>query len=209
VSGNTSATGGFIVDRPPLPITGEQVTRALQKTVMALTGLPGPLVRPRWQPMPPSQPQADVTWASVGVTQVETDDYPSIVHDGAGTFPGATAPGIDRMVRHSTLTALVTFYGPTAETLAASFRDGLYMPQNWEPLAPFGLKLREVRDLARAPEFVAQQWIDRFDVQVMLRQQTDRVYPIYNLDGADVILHRPPDPDTTITVRPIPVINPL
>ena len=207
-SDNTSATGGFIVDRSPAPLTGEQITRAMQKQIIALTGLPGSLVRPRWQPMPPSQPQADVTWASVGVTQVETDDYPAIVHDGSGTFPGALAPGVDRMTRNATLTVLATFYGPAAEGMASAYRDALYVPQNWELMSPFGLKLREVRDLARAPEFVAQQWIDRFDVQVTMRQQTTRLYPIYNLDGADIVLHRPPDPDVTVTVRPDTVIAP-
>jgi hypothetical protein len=209
---NTSATGGYIVGQPPQPPTGEQITRALQKMVMALAGLPGMLVRPRWQPMPPSQPQADVTWASVGITKVEADDYPAIIHDGSGTFPGALAPGVDRMQRHATLTVLVTFYGPEAETCAASLRDALYMPQNWEPTEPIGLKLRDVRDLARTAEIINQQWVDRFDMELELRQQIDRVYPVYNLDGADVVLHREnPDgtvDDTTITVRPTTVINP-
>jgi hypothetical protein len=211
---NTSATGGFITGKPPPPPTGEQITRALQKLVMALADLPGTLVRPRWQPMPPSQPQADVTWASIGVTAVEADDFPSIRHDGVGTFPGALAPGVDRMQRHATLTVVATFYGPEAETCAAALRDALYMPQNWSPMMALGLKLREVRDLARAPEIINQQWIDRFDLQIMVRQQIDRVYPIYNLNGADIVLHSETADsavtiDTPITVRAPDVINPL
>lgn len=211
VTVNTSATGGYITDQPPKPPSGEQIIRALQKQIVALTGIPGTLVRPRWQPMPPSQPQADVTWASVGVQKVETDDYPSIVHDGSGTFPGALAPGVDRMTRHGTITVLTTFYGPEAETCAGVLRDALYVQQNWEPMTTIGLKLREVRDLAHAPELVNQQWIDRVDLEIDFRQQINRVYPVYNLDGADLVVHSDDanSTDTTVAVLPPPVATPF
>ena len=83
---------------------------------------------------------------------------------------------------------LVTFYGPEAEACAGALRDGLYIQQNWEPLRAFGLKLHDIQDLARAPELVNQQWIDRLDVELVLRRQVERIYPMLNLDGADVIL---------------------
>ena len=204
MSGNTSATGGYLVEIPPGPPTGEQITAALQATVRALTGLPGSLVRPRWQPMPPTQPDAGVTWASVGTVSMEADDYPVIIHDGLTQLVGAVGPGVDRLTRHVTITAVVTFYGPEAEDVAGAFRDAFYIQQNWEPLHVLGLNMREVHDLARAPELVNQQWIDRVDIRLEMRGQLTRVYPVLNLDGADVVIHEQTEAGTTdisVTVR--------
>ena len=209
MSGNTSATGGYVTDIPPPPPTGDQITAALQNMIATLGGLPGTLVRPRWQPMPPSQPDAKVTWASVGIIKTEADDYPFILHDGTTQLVGAVGPGVDRMQRHSTVTVLVTFYGPEAERAAGSMRDGLYIPQNYEPLVAVGLKLRNIEDLARLPEQVNNQWIDRFDVQLEFRHQIDRTYPILNLDGADVVIKTDTGAaDVPISVREDTVIRP-
>lgn len=206
MAGNTSATGGFILDfPPPVPPSAETIERALQTMTVALSGIPGPLVRPRWQPTPPVQPPPEITWASVGVSRVEMDDYPSIVHDGATTWPGMPAPGVDRMQRHGTVTVMATFYGPAAEDAAGQMRDALYVPQNWEPMSPLQMKLRTVRDLARVPELVNQQWLNRIDLVLEFRVQLDRVYPIMNLNGADVNLRTDNGmPDTPVSVRPKP-----
>ncbi len=211
MSGNTSATGGYIDQVPPPPPTGRELTDALQQAIMALTGLPGNLVRPRWQLMPPAQPPADVTWASIGIIHMEADDYPYIAHDGVTQLPGAQGPGVDRMQRHATFTVLASFYGPEAEDEAGEFRDGLYVQQNWEPLHKLGLNLREVHDLARNAELVNQQWLDRLDIRLEMRGQINRVYPVLNLDGADVVIHEQTGlgtTDTSVTVREDTVINP-
>jgi len=203
VSGsNTSATGGYILEVPPHPPTGRDVTLALQQAVVNLTGLPGTLVRPRWQISPPAQPPAEVSWAAIGTTHLEADDYPVIIHDGSAQLVGAPGPGVDRMQRHVSVTIVVTFYGPEAEDLAGAFRDAMYVQQNWEPLHILGLNMREVHDLARAPELVNQQWIDRIDIRLEMRGQLNRVYPVLNIDGADVVIHEPGEPDTLVTVRP-------
>jgi hypothetical protein len=183
---NTSATGGYIIDRPPVPPTGTQITAALQQMVAQLADLPGTLVRPRWQPVPPTQPSADTTWAAVGVTMTEVDEYPYIIHDPTTTLPGQPNPGVDRMTRWSTLTVMVSFYGPEADDCAARFRDAFYVGQNWEPLSALGLKMYSVHDLVRAAEIINQQFIDRFDLRMELRQQIDRVYPIFDIAAANV-----------------------
>lgn len=201
MSGNTSATGGFLAEIPPPPITGRGMTLALQAAVVAITGLPGTLVRPRWQPMPPTQPPVEVTWCSIGITHIEAHDYPVITHDGTTQLVGAPGPGVDRLRRHMTQTVVATFYGPESEDVAGMFRDGMYIQQNWEPLHLVGARLREVGDLARVPETINQQWVDRFDIRLEMEVQIERVYPVLNIDGADVVLHVPPCPDELITVR--------
>jgi hypothetical protein len=183
----TSATGGYMLDVPPKPPSADDLQRALQTMATALSGIPGNLVRPRWQPMPPAQPDASVTWASIGVVHVEADDYPYIFHVGGVATPGSSTPGYDVMQRHMTITVIATFYGPECEDAASQMRDALYMNQNIWPLTQAAwLKLRTVEDLARAPELVNNQWIDRIDLRIQFRAQENRYYPVYDVAAAAV-----------------------
>jgi hypothetical protein len=202
-----SSTGGYIVDAPPSPATADDLQGALQTAFAALSGLSGDLVRPRWQPFPPTQPAVGVTWAALGVTMVEADEYPYFQHIGGVTFPGASAPGYSIMQRHSTITVVATFYGPQADAVAAQVRDALYVNQNYEGLMPVGLKLRTIHDLQRVPEIMNQQYIDRTDLKMEFRAMSSRIYPIRDLAGADVTI----DTDTrrdTIEIRPDSVVFP-
>jgi hypothetical protein len=186
---NDSSTGGYIVDVPPPPASVEDFQSALQVALTALSGLPGNLVRPRWQPVPPAQPPADVTWVAIGVTMVEADEYPFFEHVGGVTLSGATAPGYTIMQRHQTITVVATFYGPQADAVAAQVRDAFYVPQNYEGLAQVGLKLRTIHDLQRVPELMNQQYIDRADLRMEFRALSLRTYPIRDLDGADFTIN--------------------
>jgi len=187
VSETTSATGGYLLSVPQRPRpNSDDVERVLQQMVTALTGLPGDLVRPRWQPHPPAQPPVEVNWCALGVTQVEMDDYPQIVHQSPGTLPGAI--GQDFMTRHGTVTLAVSFYGPDAEDYAGELRDSLYIPQNWEPLGVIGAKLYEVQDMTRNPELINNQWVDRADLNILLRRVTERRFAVFDLIGASVRL---------------------
>ena len=183
----TSATGGFVTDRTSSP-GAREVEGVLQQMIVATTELAPPLVRPRYQPMPPARPPADVSWAAVGIIMVEADDYPYEQHVGIEVLPGETKPGYTIMQRHNTLTALVTFYGPEAETLSGRLRDALYIGQNMEPFAVVNAKMRSVEDLARNPEVINQQYINRVDMRITLRQQVTRVYPIFDIAAAHVVL---------------------
>jgi hypothetical protein len=185
---NTSATGGFISARAPFPANTEAVEDVLQKMISILGDIPGHLVRPRWQPIPPTMPPPETNWASLGVIRTEADAFPYIAHDGVTVLPGQTAPGVDRMQRHSSVYVMITFYGPEADDIAGAVRDGLYVQQNNEPLHEVGMKLYQIDDFTLAPELINNQYINRIDMQIVLRRQLDRVYPILNLDGADVTL---------------------
>lgn len=195
---NDSASGGYIVDGPPTPATVEDYQAALQQAVTALSGLPGNLVRPRWQPMPPVQPPVDVTWIAIGVTMVEADEYPYLRHVGSVILPGASAPGYTVMQRNLTITVVATFYGPQADPVAAQVRDAFYINQNYEGLILVGLKLRTIHDLQRVPEMINQQYVDRADLRMEFRALIERTYPIRDLDGADVTINTdmPPQSET-------------
>jgi len=183
---NTSATGGYIVQRPPPPPTADDFQVGVQGQLVALSGLPGNLVRPQFQGTPPVQPPIDTTWASFGLVMTESDDYPYFLHVGSDTLAGETNPGYTIIQRHMTLTVHVVFYGPEAEDVAGAVRDGLYIGQNYEPLLALGLKLRTVHDLARVPELINQQYLNRVDLRIEYRVMIERVLPIFDLSGADV-----------------------
>jgi hypothetical protein len=63
-----SASGGYLVPVSPLPLDDEELGRRLSNVVAGVTGIPGNLVRPRWQKNPPPIPDEGVDWVAVGVT---------------------------------------------------------------------------------------------------------------------------------------------
>lgn len=206
---NDSASGGYLVDQPPPPATVNDLQAALQTALTALSGLPGSLVRPRWQPMPPVQPPVETTWLAVGVTNVEADEYPFLLHVGDVVLPGATAPGYTIMQRHSTITVVASFYGPMADGTAAQVRDALYIPQNYEGLMPVGMKLRTIHDIQRVPELINQQYVDRADLRMEFRAMSSRTYPIRDLAGADVTINTDTPPKAeTIQIRSDSILYP-
>ena len=52
-----------------------------------------------------------------------------------------------------------------------------------------------------APEVFNQQFIDRVDLRIEYRVQTDRIYPIFTLDGADVTITADNGITSTASVR--------
>lgn len=171
---NVSATGGFLAPVGQQQPHGDDFEDQIQAVVVGITGLPGDLVRPRWQPTPPTQPPADVDWAALGITDVDSDWDAVVTHDGAGQ-------GVDRLQRHETVDLLVSFYGPNGRAKAALLRDGLSISQNRETLFLANMGLRSVGRIITAPALVNEQWVARFDVAVSIRRRIDRTYSVLNL----------------------------
>jgi len=180
--GNTSATGGYLgpaVVSPPLE--DSDLDAVFQGLVAGITGLDGSLVRPRWQPTSPKQPEPSINWCAIGVTVINPDAGAYIEHSPTGD-------GSDNMQRHEDIDLACTFYGPLGATFAAMLRDGLSIPQNLDFLRLQGMGYIEC-GLARAfPELFNQQWIKRFDITARFRRQVKRTYGVLNILSADPIL---------------------
>jgi hypothetical protein len=195
---NTSSTGGVLLPADaPAPAEDAELDAIVQRLVSSITGLPSALVRPRWQPVVPQQPEPSVNWCAVGVMDQASDGAPSITHNSAGN-------GSDTLITHEEINVLASFYGPRAQFYAEMLRDGLGMPQNLEQLAEQDMAFVEAGRVVSMPALVNQQWIKRRDMPVRLRRKITRVYAIQNIDLADIHLFDDTHIDRLIEVPPAP-----
>ena len=175
---NDSSTGGFI---PPASSSAQLVDAALdallQQLVVGITGLPGNMVRPRWQPVVPKQPDPSTDWCAIGVMDIEADDFPSETHVSTGN-------GSDTQSDHETITVMASFYGPNAMGHAKTLRSGLYVVQNTDTLEANGMALRETKRIVQSADLLNEQWVRRYDLTVVLRRNSIYSYPILNLLSA-------------------------
>ena len=160
---NTSASGGYLVPAPGL--SRRQIEDLLNSLIAALTGIPGSLVRPRWQPDPPEIPERHVNWCAFGIMRREMPNFPQVEHDGEGD-------GTSRVLTHETLHCLASFYGPDAEDKALALRSGLHVGQNREPLYHEGMAFVEAGELSYLPELGqhSMRWKPRCDLPLVFRR---------------------------------------
>jgi hypothetical protein len=172
----TSAATGYLFQNPSSIPTEDQLTDILQTMVVALTGLDTTLVRPRWQPQPPTQPPPTTDWCAIGIMTYRSTDYPGFIQ----TVSGGSAYRLEE------LEVLATFYGPNSDTHAANLRDGVYIDQNYRTLAAQGVKLREAGDILRMPEVINSQFISRSDLPLSFMRMISRDYPVETIASAQV-----------------------
>lgn len=175
---NTSATGGYLSPTGGVPLSDAALEDVFQSAVAQITGLAGSMVRPRWQPNPPPQPEASVDWCAIGVQSVGANDGPAFVHSPDGD-------GSDTSIRHEAIEVIASFYGPNSIGNAARLRDGVAIPQNNEAVsADAGLYFIECSSIIPAPALVNQTWIRKHDIRLTFRRAVSRVYPVLNLLSA-------------------------
>jgi hypothetical protein len=194
---NTSATGGYLVPAVASPpLEDDALDTLLQNMIAGISGLQGAMVRPRWQPTVPKQPEPGVNWCAFGVMSQQNDAGPALQHDPAGQ-------GNDVYIRHQDLTVLCSFYGPGAKGLAQALADGLTIPQNNEAIGAQGMRFVDAEVIRAVPDLVNQQWIRRYDLNIRMRRKIQRTYPVLNLLSATVQTQTdgslPITPNQTIT----------
>lgn len=191
----TSATGGPLAPEPALgPLADGGLDDFLQRLVVNVTGLPGNMVRPRWQETPPPRPPIGTDWCAIGVQRIVADTYASVTHS-------PHLEGNDVLKRHETLEVLASFYGPNAGGYAGDLRDGLLVWQNREALTAAGYGLLDTGEPLMVPELINQQWYRRCDMPLRLRRQVVRTYPVKNiLSAAGTVVTE--GPSTSFSVEP-------
>lgn len=177
-----STSAGYLAPSPtPAPDNDRALEDVLQALLAALTGIPGSLVRPRWQPVPPVQPDFETDWLALGVTNTEADVFASVTRE----------PGLDDadvMQRTELVYVLVSAYGPHAAANLGIIRDGLSISQNREALRLLATNLLECGNFTPVPALVADKWVRRVDMSLTLRRIITRRYPVLHVltSGVDL-----------------------
>jgi hypothetical protein len=186
---NSSTHAGYLKPSTEIATPSEDATidADLQGAVVGMTGLPGNMVRPRWQENAPIEPlNIETDWAAIGVVDIDPcGSIEAIVHHGTGaigdTDLGRLFGGWDEEQRLERLRVLASFYGPNCRTNATMFRDGLYIDQNRATLSVLGYGLIDTSNVVMLPELLGPRWRKRADVHVNLYHAVKRSYPVRNL----------------------------
>jgi hypothetical protein len=183
---NDSSTGGYLAPTSALAPEDDAFDNIMQEFVVGVTALPTNLVRPRWQPVPPDQPEANVNWCAIGLIEEDPQSGRSMItHDGAASG----GLGADTLQVNDEAEIMASFYGPNAGQFAKLFRDGIMLPQNREALTLQGYRLCHMPSAARlAAELVNQVTIRRFDVTFRVKRESITVWPIENIASLQVEL---------------------
>lgn len=197
---NDSASGGYLLPTDTV-IDDQALQDLLQGAVVGITGLPGPMVRPRWQTDPPPLPAVGADWAAIGAISFDTEGNAYIEHldeedSGLGT---------DELTNWEAFDVIVSFYGPNAQRSAGRFRDGIQVPQNREALWTNGnIVYVDARGPENLPDLRNDQWVQRYDIRARFRRAVSRTYTVRNLVEASGTIQA--DTGTTenfaVTVQP-------
>lgn len=169
---NTSATSGYLTPTSAA-IQQEGFEDAIQAMVVGVTGLPGQMVRPRYQPKPPSRPGKAENWCAIGVSDT-LGSHSSKAHDSEGD-------GQDVVTTVESLEVLASFYGPGAKDMATRLRDGLILDQNRAELRKAGITVSEIGKPTNTPEMVNGAWVPRVDLPLNMQWETRQTYGVLNL----------------------------
>lgn len=173
-----SSTGGVLLPTAN-PINDVDLDVVFQGLVSALTGLHGQYVRPRFQGEPAAPPDFGSTWAAVGVTAFDDDQYPvQQFKNGTGLI----------LIRNERLDVMCSFYGAKAQQAARALRDNILIDQNRDGLTPYSIAYAYAATPVKSPALIQKRWTNRIDVTLTFRRQITEVYNVLSFLTADGVL---------------------
>lgn len=170
---NTSATGGYLLPSTTTPLPGGLTLDEFVQTVLVgISGLTDTLVRPRWQTDPPKMPDVTVDWLAFGLTVFAPNDNAYVDMDTSGNQISQ---------RHQNIRIQCSFYGPNAVDYATIVTDGFQIQQNLEALTLAGMGYVSTGEMITFPELINKRWFNRIEMDVDLRREISRVYPVLSI----------------------------
>lgn len=173
---NTSRTGGYIT---PISTNDNANDKAfkefMQPLVVGITGLPGAMVRPRWQQNTPNLPDFGTDWAAIGSTRRTPDTFAAVGHESTGVYAG------DNVLMSQIVDLLVSFYGPNCESKADLLIMGFQVAQNRETMQLAGYGFISCEPPIITADLLNEQWTPRVDVAFSVRRAQLYTYPVLDL----------------------------
>jgi hypothetical protein len=180
---NTSATGGPLIPAvTPAVMNDQELENFFQAWLVGLTGYDPKMVRPSWQVQPANIPDNDIDWMAFRISVSAADTF-------VANLQFAGPPSYNQLRRHQVLTLRFFFYGPNASSFADLLRDGGGIPQNSEVLQLNNMGIIGFGDQVSAPELVKNLWYRRVDMELQVKRQIVRNYPVLDLVSAETSLN--------------------
>jgi hypothetical protein len=197
VTGDASSTvAGFLAPFAS-PLYDDPLDDFLHAFLVALSTLPGPFVRPRWQPEPPNLPNFATNWLAWGITDIDEDRFAyqeQISNDDEEDHLNVS--------RDELLTMLLSFYGPKAGQLAKQVSNSVQLGQNRSYLRAQNMTVVEVMPQIRVPALFKEKWVPRVDMRILFRRRAVSSYAVKTLEDFSVGLDN--ELYTTPLVAPAP-----
>ena len=156
-----------------------------------MTGLPGSMVRPRWQPTVPKYMESSVNWCAIGIVS-ETPEYSAYTRHWRGEPSNPNDPagqGYDEQRRHEVLEVMASFYGPNSRGNANEFRAGIAVEQNRESFFLQNMNFVSTDcKITNTSELINEKWFRRVDLTFYVRREIDRTYPVLNILSAPITI---------------------
>ena len=167
---NTSATGGYLLPTTG-PLDAQLLKRFFHDVIVGVTGFNSQLVRPSYQPNPPTIPDLTVDWCAFYISLKASDNFPWYVQgDSSG-----------QLFANENVNLQTSFYGPNCISNATILRDGLQICQNTDAMAAVNIGYIGCSDMTYLPELINDKWYERADITVNLNRRVGRTYPILKI----------------------------
>ena len=146
----------------------------LSPTLATLLGLPGDLVRPRWQPEPPNQPALNADWVAFSATADEEATQTSQRLIGTELV----------MIRQETVDMFVSAYGPNAYSLLTRLNDCLQLGDNRAALQRLGIDFTFKTRTTYVPSLVREINVRRADAHFYFSRLSERRFNVGQIESA-------------------------
>lgn len=156
------------------------LTQFIQTVLVGVSGLPGGMVRPKWQKEPPDNPDIEVNWLAFGIEVANPD---------ANAYVGINTDNVVIYQRHEELEISCDIYGPEALETVGFIRDGFQIDQNRFALFNANMGFVNVSGARRIPDLVNERFVNRRIMTVNLRREIQRTYSIPTLISASGVIH--------------------
>jgi len=173
---NDSTSPGYLTPVGDTPAYDKELEIKISDWICGVSGLDVKWVFPRWTDPQITIPPKGTTWCAFGVTSMPRTGLPADIQGDTSS----------EQWTWENVTIICCFYGPGGAALAATFREGIYVPQNNAELNRAGLSLVDVDTLRSLPELINNQWVRRYDLTVTLSRKNVRSFNIRTLQSAPV-----------------------